>query len=112
MNFLTRAALRTSPARIRPCKLGRRCHRDGSIADFRVENWQGLFAPAGTGKPIVEKIGRAVADVVRTPEVKSRMAAVGFEARGEGPVVVAELIQANLPKWSEVIRRSGLKLAE
>ena len=85
---------------------------ESGIADFRVENWQGLFAPAGTGKPIVDKIGRAVADVVKTPEVKSRMAAVGFEARGDGPGVVAELIRTNLPKWSEVIRRSGLKLAE
>ncbi len=85
---------------------------ESGIADFRVENWQGLFAPAGTPKPIVEKIGRTVADVVKTPEVKSRMAAVGFDARGDGPGVVAELIRTNLPKWSEVIRRSGLKLAE
>jgi hypothetical protein len=37
---------------------------------------------------------------------------VGFEARGEGPDVVAELIRTNLPKWSEVIWRVGLKLAE
>jgi tripartite-type tricarboxylate transporter receptor subunit TctC len=53
-----------------------------------------------------------VAAVVRTPEVKSRMAAVGFDARGDGPDAVAELIRTNLPKWSEVIRRAGLKLAE
>jgi tripartite-type tricarboxylate transporter receptor subunit TctC len=85
---------------------------ESGIADFRVENWQGLFAPSATPKPIVEKIGRAVADVVKTPDVKSRMAAVGFEARGDGPDVVAELIRTNLPKWSEVIRRSGLKIAE
>jgi tripartite-type tricarboxylate transporter receptor subunit TctC len=85
---------------------------ESGIADFRVENWQGLFAPAGTGKPIVEKIGRAVVDVVKTPEVKGRMAAVGFKARGDGPDVVADLVRTKLPKWSEVIRRSGLKLAE
>jgi hypothetical protein len=53
-----------------------------------------------------------VVDVVKTPEVKGRMAAVGFEARGDGPDVVADLIRTNLPKWSEAIRRSGLKLAE
>src|SRR5215831_19821310 len=50
---------------------------ESGIADFRIENWQGLFAPAGTAKPIVEKIGRAVTDVIKTPEVKARMAAVG-----------------------------------
>ena len=85
---------------------------ESGIADFRVDNWQGLFAPAGTAKPIVEKIGRAVIDAVRTPEVKSRMAAVGFEPRGDGPDAVVEIIRTSLPKWAEVIRRSGLKLSE
>ena len=82
------------------------------IADFRVDNWQGLFAPAGTAKPIIEKIGRSVADVVKTPEVRGRMAAIGFESRGDGPDAVVGIIRTSLPKWAEVIRRSGLKLAE
>jgi tripartite-type tricarboxylate transporter receptor subunit TctC len=60
----------------------------------------------------VEKIGRAVMDVVKTPDVKSRMAAVGFEPRGDGPDAVVEIIRTGLPKWAEVIRRSGLKLSE
>jgi tripartite-type tricarboxylate transporter receptor subunit TctC len=85
---------------------------ESGIVDFRVDNWQGLFAPAGTAKPIVEKIGRAVMGVVKTPEVKSRMAAVGFEPRGDGPDTVVEIIRTSLPKWAEVIRRSGLKLSE
>jgi len=85
---------------------------ESGIADFRVDNWQGLFAPAGTPKPIVEKIGRAVTDVVKTPEVKSRMVAIGFEPRGDGPDAVVEIIRTSLPKWAEVIRRSGLKLSE
>ena len=37
---------------------------------------------------------------------------VGFEARSEGLDIVAGLIRTNLPKWSEVIWRAGLKLAE
>ena len=82
------------------------------IADFRVDNWQGLFAPAGTAKPIIEKIGRSVADVVKTPEVRGRMAAIGFESRGDGPDAVVGIIRTSLPKWADVIRRSGLKLAE
>jgi tripartite-type tricarboxylate transporter receptor subunit TctC len=85
---------------------------ESGIADFRVDNWQGLFAPAGTPKPIVEKIGSSVTEVVKTAEVKSRMAAIGFEPRGDGPNTVVEIIRTSLPKWADVIRRSGLKLAE
>src|SRR5215468_7572490 len=70
------------------------------IADFRVDNWQGLFAPAGTPKPIVEKIGRAAIDVVRTPEVRSRLASIGFESRGDGPDAVVDIIRTSLPKWA------------
>jgi hypothetical protein len=40
------------------------------------------------------------------------MAAVGFEPRGDGPDAVVEIIRTSLPKWAEVIRRSGLKLSE
>src|SRR5262249_27474845 len=85
---------------------------ESGIADFRVDNWQGLFAPAGIPKPIAEKIGRAVTEVVKTPEVRSRMAAIGFEPRGDGPDAVADIIRTSLPKWAEVIRRIGLKVAE
>jgi tripartite-type tricarboxylate transporter receptor subunit TctC len=85
---------------------------ESGIADFRVDNWQGLFAPAGTPKPIVEKIGRAVTDAIRLPEVKARMAAIGFEPRGDGPDAVVDIIRTSLPKWADVIRRSGLKLSE
>jgi len=85
---------------------------ESGIADFRIENWQGLFAPAGTAKPIIEKIGRAAIDVVRTPGVRSRLAAIGFEPRGDGPDAVVDIIRTSLPKWAEVIRRSGLKVSE
>ena len=38
---------------------------ESGLADFQIVNWQGLFAPAGTPQPIVDKIAQAVADVVR-----------------------------------------------
>jgi tripartite-type tricarboxylate transporter receptor subunit TctC len=85
---------------------------ESGIADFHVENWQGLFAPAGTPKPIVEKLARTVAELVRSPEVKRRLAAIGFDARGDGPDVVAEQVRINETKWSNVIKRSGIRLSE
>jgi tripartite-type tricarboxylate transporter receptor subunit TctC len=85
---------------------------EGGVADFKVGNWQGLFAPAGTPKPIVDKITRTVVEVLKVPEVRARMLALGFEPRGYGPEVVAEQIRANVPKWAEVIKRAGIRLSE
>ncbi len=58
---------------------------EAGLPDFQVMNWQGLFAPFGTPKPIVDKIAQVVAEVVRKPEIRERLGKVGFDARGDGP---------------------------
>lgn len=85
---------------------------EAGLPDFQIMNWQGLFAPAGTPKPIVDKIAAAVAEVMKTPEVRNRLATVGFDARGEGPPVAAEQVRANVARWSEVVTRAGIKAAD
>jgi len=85
---------------------------ESGIADFQVMNWQGLFAPAGTPKPIIEKIWRTVAEVLAKPDIKSRMATAGFDARGDGPQVVAEQIRVSVPKWADVIKRAGIRVTD
>ena len=85
---------------------------EAGLPDFQIMNWQGLFAPANTPKPIVDKIARAVADAFKTPEVRARMAAIGFDARGDGPPVAAEQVRANVARWSDVIVRAGIKAAD
>ena len=82
---------------------------ESGLANFQVVNWQGLFAPAGTPKPVVDKISRTVTDVLRKPEMRSRMAAVGFDARGDGPAVVADLIRQSLPRWGDVVKRANIR---
>ena len=82
---------------------------ESGIADFEVTNWQGLFAPAGTPKPVIEKIWRTVAEVLAKPEVKDRMASVGFDTRGDGGQVVTDLIRSSVPKWADVVKRAGIR---
>jgi tripartite-type tricarboxylate transporter receptor subunit TctC len=83
---------------------------EAGIADFQIMNWQGLYAPAGTPQPIVEAISRTVAGVLHTPEVRDRLAKVGFEARGDSPAVAAEQVRANVARWSKVIAAAGIKV--
>jgi tripartite-type tricarboxylate transporter receptor subunit TctC len=83
---------------------------EAGIADFQIMNWQGLYAPAGTPQPIVEAISRTVADVLHKPEVRDRLAKVGFEARGDSPAVAAEQVRANVARWSKVIAAAGIKV--
>jgi tripartite-type tricarboxylate transporter receptor subunit TctC len=82
---------------------------EAGLADFQIMNWQGLFAPVGTPQPIVDKLAQVVADVVRRPEIRERLAKVGFDARGDGPAAAAEQVRTNVARWSDVIVRAGIK---
>ena len=84
---------------------------ESGLSNFEITNWQGLFAPANTPKPIVEQIAGAVAGILKRPEVRSRMASVGFEARGDGPAAAAELVRTNVARWSDVVARARITAA-
>ena len=82
---------------------------EAGLKDFQVMNLQGLFAPAGTPKPIVDKIAMAVSDAFRKPEVKERLVKTGFDPRGDGPGPAVDQVRSNVARWSEVIARGGIK---
>lgn len=85
---------------------------ESGLDNFQIMNWQGLFAPAGTPKPIVDQIAQAVGEALRSPEVRERLAKVGFEARGDGPAATAEQVRTNVARWSEVVTKAGIKASE
>jgi tripartite-type tricarboxylate transporter receptor subunit TctC len=76
-----------------------------------VKDFQGLFAPAGTPQPVVDKIRQAVVESLKRPEVAGRMRALGFTPRGDSGDVVTGLIRASMPKWAEVVKRANIKAA-
>jgi tripartite-type tricarboxylate transporter receptor subunit TctC len=82
---------------------------ESGLANFQVMNWQGLFAPANTPKPVVQQIAKAVAEALQRPEVRARMAKIGFAARGDGPEVAAEQVRTNVVRWSAVLQKAGIK---
>jgi tripartite-type tricarboxylate transporter receptor subunit TctC len=84
---------------------------ESGLPNFQVMNWQGLFAPATTPKPIVDRIAKAVTAALKRPEVVARLAAMGFETRGDGPGVAANQVRTNVVRWSEVLRKAGIKAA-
>jgi tripartite-type tricarboxylate transporter receptor subunit TctC len=83
---------------------------ESGVPNFQVSNWQGLFAPHGTPKEIVETIAAAVAKAMQEPETRKRLQAIGFDARGDGPPVAAEQVRVNTAKWSEVVSKAGIKV--
>ncbi|MDN8618832.1 Bug family tripartite tricarboxylate transporter substrate binding protein [Variovorax ginsengisoli] len=80
------------------------------FTDYDASTWFGLLAPAGTPKPILEKLASACATVARRPEVIQRYQEYGGEPVGSTPAEFSAYIQAERAKWVPVVRRSGIKL--
>jgi tripartite-type tricarboxylate transporter receptor subunit TctC len=75
---------------------------------FTAYTWQGLVAPAATPKPIVERIAREVASVVRDPKILEHLAADGYDAIGNTPDQFAAMIKADVALWAEAMKLTGV----
>jgi tripartite-type tricarboxylate transporter receptor subunit TctC len=80
-----------------------------TLKDFDVVNWTALLAPAGTPKPIVEKLATNVAQALKQPEVAKKFSALGLEAGGDGPQELAVELRRDLAQWRDVVARAGLR---
>ena len=76
--------------------------------DYEISSWQGMFAPAGTPKEVVGKINGEVVQMLKTPEVRARIAREGADPVGSTPEQFAERIKSEIEKWSKVAKAAGL----
>ena len=77
--------------------------------DIEGSGWYALFAPAGTPRDIVDRLGAAATNAVRQADLKQRFEPLGLEPTGLGPVELAAILRADYDKWGPVIRASGFK---
>lgn len=75
-----------------------------------VQLWSALFAPAGTPPAIVKKLEDEVARALRAPDVQQRFATLNVSAGGASGAEMGPLMQAEIARWTEVAKKSGIKL--
>jgi len=83
--------------------------QETGVTPFDVAQWYGLFAPAGTPKPVIDRIHREVVDILKTAEMQKRMAGDGADGVGSSPVEFAAYVKAETLRWAEVIKKSNIK---
>ena len=76
---------------------------------FSADAWYGILSTGGTPRPIIDKLYREVARIMKLPESKERMAGVGFEIVGSTPEEFAKLIREEIPKWTKIVREAGIR---
>jgi tripartite-type tricarboxylate transporter receptor subunit TctC len=81
-----------------------------TLPGYEATAWQGLFAPAGTPRPIVDRLATEVKRILEMPEVASSLKAVGAEPAPMPPDAFAEFTRTERAKWKEVVRVSGTRV--
>ncbi len=81
-----------------------------TLPGYEAIAWQGLFAPAGTPRPIVDRLAAEVKRILETPEVASSLKAVGAEPAPMPPDAFAAFTRSERAKWKEVVRVSGARV--
>jgi tripartite-type tricarboxylate transporter receptor subunit TctC len=82
---------------------------EAGMPDFNTPLWLGLVAPAGTPRPIIEKLAGAAKQVMHTPAAKETLNKQGYDPVESGPDQFAAFIRSELARWSAVARDAGLK---
>jgi len=78
--------------------------------DLEADAWNGLIAPAGTPPAIIEKIRHEVVAAITSPELKEKFATQIMEPVGNTPAEFKAQIDADLARWTPVIKQQGIKV--
>ena len=76
---------------------------------FDMGSWQAVFAPAGTPKPIVDRLHAEIMKIVATPEVQERLKSFGMLPSTMTPAELGAYQKAEVAKWAQVIKAAGIK---
>jgi tripartite-type tricarboxylate transporter receptor subunit TctC len=80
-----------------------------TLPGFQSSQWFGVLAPAGTPRPIIDRLHQAITSASRTPELKEKFAAMSMEAVNSTPEAFAKVIKEEIVAWAKVVKAAGIK---
>ena len=80
---------------------------EAGVPGYEAMSWFGLFAPAATPKPVLDKLNAALVKVLNQADVKKKIAEQGGDVVAETPAQFAAFIKSESVKWGKVVKDSG-----
>lgn len=82
---------------------------ESGFKDFEVSTWYGVFAPAATPRPVVDRLSQSIRAALDQGDTQARLSEQGFTVVGSDAEAFSRFVGAELPRWSVVIRDIGIK---
>jgi tripartite-type tricarboxylate transporter receptor subunit TctC len=79
-----------------------------TLPGFEMNTWYGLEAPAGTPAPIVERLQKGIAAILKNPEIAERLRGAALEPEGTTPAEHAAQIRDDVARWRKLVRDAGI----
>ncbi len=80
---------------------------ESGLTGYELSSWQAVFAPAGTPKPIIERLYTEIGKILKMPDVAKRLTDLGLDISGMPPAELSALIKADVPRLGKVVKDSG-----
>src|SRR6266545_2339969 len=82
---------------------------EAGYPDIEGESWFAVLVPAGTPKEIITLLNHEIVKIIALPDMKERLATLGYEPVASTPDACAAQLRAELAKWTKVIRAAGIR---
>ncbi len=80
-----------------------------TLPGYEARGWNGILAPAGTPKPVIDRLNREIVKIVRSPEFSQVLTGEGATAVGNTPAEFDAVIRADVKKWAKIIKEAGIR---
>jgi tripartite-type tricarboxylate transporter receptor subunit TctC len=84
--------------------------QESGVPGFDVSVWYGVFAPAGTPAPIVQKLNAEINRAARVPAARQVIEAAGYQLVGSTPGALDAHVRSEIARWAKMIREAGVTL--
>lgn len=78
------------------------------VAGYEVSSWAGLMAPAGTPRPVIERLNAEVRQALQQAPLRARLADMGGEARASSPEEMKTMVTAELQRWTQLVAEANI----
>jgi tripartite-type tricarboxylate transporter receptor subunit TctC len=82
---------------------------EAGVTGFDMDSWAGIVAPANTPPEIVMRLNNELRKIIDSPDIKSTLGNVGFEAFSSSPKELEDFVKVQLGKWGKMVKDAGIQ---
>ena len=83
---------------------------EAGVPGYDANAWFGVFAPAGTPQPVINRLNAEIVKIVKLPEMRERFLALGAEPVGSSAEQFGAFFRNEVAKWAKVVKESGARV--